>query len=342
MTEQKMANQPTTGSDDQTTTGQPLLDVDGLEVRFRLRDETVSAVNGVSFSLEAGQTIAVVGESGSGKSVTAQAIMRLLQTPPASIPSGAIRFRGTDLLTLSEQNHRQFCGEHIGIVFQDALAALNPVYSVGFQLTEALRRRHGMSWRRARQHAVELLELVQVPNPQQRVKEYPHQFSGGMRQRVMIASALSLEPEVLIADEPTTALDVTVQAEIMQLLADIQAERSMGMMLITHDLGVVAEVADRVNVMYAGKMVEQATVDEIFARPGHPYTQALLRSIPRLDRKEESLEPIRGRPPELSNIPIGCPFHPRCPRAEDICRADPPPELRELDGDRRAACHFAT
>lgn len=320
---------------------QPLLEVDGLHVQFRTSDETVSAVNGVSFALEAGQTIAVVGESGSGKSVTAQAIMRLLQSPPAHITDGAIRFQGNDLLTLSEKGHRQVCGEHIGIVFQDALAALNPVYSVGFQLTEALRVRHHMSRRRARQRAVELLELVQVPNPHQRVHEYPHQFSGGMRQRVMIASALALEPEVLIADEPTTALDVTVQAEIMQLLAQIQADRSMGMMLITHDLGVVAEVADRVNVMYAGRMVEQAGVDEIFSRPAHPYTQALLRSVPRLDRKEASLEAIRGRPPELSNIPSGCPFHPRCPRAEDICFSDPPPQLRDLEGDRRAACHFA-
>lgn len=341
MTEQKLADRPKPEAD-RTAAEHPLLEVDGLEIQFQLEAETVSAVNGVSFALEAGQTIAVVGESGSGKSVTAQAIMRLLQSPPARITGGAIRFRGTDLLALSERSHRAFCGEHIGIVFQDALAALNPVYSVGFQLTEALRVRQGMSWRRARRRAVELLDLVRVPNPQQRVKEYPHQFSGGMRQRVMIASALALEPEVLIADEPTTALDVTVQAEIMQLLAEIQTERSMGMMLITHDLGVVAEVADRVNVMYAGRMVEQAGVNEIFARPAHPYTQALLGSIPRLDRKDDTLHPIRGRPPELSNIPPGCPFHPRCPIAEDICRVDPPPQLRELVGDRHAACHFAT
>ncbi len=341
MTEHTLAERPSTRSDREPAQ-QQLLDVDGLGVQFRLRERTVSAVNGVSFGLDAGQTIAVVGESGSGKSVTAQAIMRLLQTPPAQITAGSIRFRGDDLLALPEREHRAVCGEHIGIVFQDALAALNPVYSVGFQLTEALRVRHGTSRRQARQRGVELLDLVQVPNPRQRVKEYPHQFSGGMRQRVMIASALALEPEVLIADEPTTALDVTVQAEIMQLLAQIQSERSMGMMLITHDLGVVAEVADRVNVMYAGRMVEQAGVDEIFAHPAHPYTQALLRSVPRLDTKSESLEAISGRPPELSNIPPGCPFHPRCPRAEDICRADPPPQLRDLDDDRRAACHFAT
>ncbi|WP_323125713.1 ABC transporter ATP-binding protein [Microlunatus elymi] len=320
---------------------EPLLEVDDLKVEFRVGHGVVSAVNGVSFTLEKGRTLAVVGESGSGKSVTAQAIMRLLQTPPARVTGGRILFQGRDLLQLSESAHRAVCGEHIAIVFQDALAALNPVYSIGFQLSEALRRRRHLSRSRARARAIELLQLVEVPNASQRVKDYPHQFSGGMRQRVMIAMALALEPEVLIADEPTTALDVTVQAQIMRLLGEIQAEREMGMILITHDLGVVAEVADEVNVMYAGRVVEQAPVEQIFARPGHPYTQALLRSIPRLDRKGHQLDAISGRPPELTRIPAGCPFHPRCDRAEDICRSDPAPALRELAGGRSAACQFA-
>jgi oligopeptide/dipeptide ABC transporter ATP-binding protein len=319
----------------------PLLEVDDLHIEFAVAGGVVSAVNGVSFSLEPGRTLAVVGESGSGKSVTAQAIMRLLQSPPARVTAGEIRFRGRNLLALPEAEHRAVCGEHIAIVFQDALAALNPVYSVGFQLTEALRARRHIGRSEAKRRAVELLDLVKVPNSRQRVKEFPHQFSGGMRQRVMIAMALALEPEVLIADEPTTALDVTVQAQIMQLLADIQAERRMGLILITHDLGVVAEVADEVNVMYAGRVVESAAVDQIFARPGHPYTAALLRSIPRLDQKGQRLEVISGRPPELSRIPAGCPFHPRCARAEDVCRTDPAPALRDLDGGRQAACHFA-
>lgn len=318
-----------------------LLEVDDLHVEFRSGKQVVSAVNGVSFTLEAGRTLAVVGESGSGKSVTAQAIMRLLQSPPARITGGQIRFRGRDLLALPEAEHRAVCGEHIAIVFQDALAALNPVYSVGFQLTEALRSRRHVSRSDARKRAVELLDLVQVPNARQRIKEYPHQFSGGMRQRVMIAMALALEPEVLIADEPTTALDVTVQAQIMRLLDEIQAEREMGLILITHDLGVVAEVADQVNVMYAGRMVEAASVEQIFAKPAHPYTGALLRSIPRLDQKGQQLDVINGRPPELTHIPVGCPFHPRCPRAEDLCRTDPPPAVRDLGDGRYAACHFA-
>jgi peptide/nickel transport system ATP-binding protein/oligopeptide transport system ATP-binding protein len=319
----------------------PLLEVEDLRVEFRVGEGVVSAVNGMNFTLDAGQTLAIVGESGSGKSVTAQAIMRLLQTPPAMITGGAIRFQGKDLLAMSEHDHRAVCGEHIAIVFQDALAALNPVYSVGFQLTEALRARRHVGRAEAKKRAIELLDLVQVPNAKQRVKEYPHQFSGGMRQRVMIAMALALEPEVLIADEPTTALDVTVQAQIMRLLGEIQTERQMGLLLITHDLGVVAEVADEVNVMYAGRVIERARVEQVFARPGHPYTQALLRSIPRLDHKGQELETISGRPPELNRIPPGCPFHPRCVRAEQVCRVDPPPELRDLGARRHAACHFA-
>ena len=323
-------------------TDAPLLEVDDLRVQFDTRDGIVRAVNGVSFSVSAGQTMAIVGESGSGKSVTSQAVMGLLQTPPAKITGGEIRFKGQNLLAMPRSEHRATCGEHIAMVFQDALAALNPVYSVGFQLTEALTVRRRMGRKEARKRAIELLDLVKMPNAQQRVRDYPHQFSGGMRQRVMIAMALALEPEVLIADEPTTALDVTVQAQIMRLLADIQAERSMGLVLITHDLGVVADVADDITVMYAGRAVEQADSVSAFTKPAHPYTKALLRSIPRLDRKGQELEVISGRPPELTDIPAGCAFNPRCRYAQDECRTDPPPPAVEVEPGRFSACHFAT
>lgn len=319
----------------------PLLEIDDLAVEFRSRDGNIRAVNGLTLSVNAGQTLAIVGESGSGKSVTAQAVMGLLQTPPAHISGGTIRFRGVDVLSLSRKEHREICGEYIAMVFQDALAALNPVYTIGYQLGEALRARGGMSRKAARQRAIELLDLVKVPSAKQRVREYPHQFSGGMRQRVMIAMALAMEPEVLIADEPTTALDVTVQAQIMRLLGEIQAERSMGLILITHDLGVVADVADDITVMYAGRAVEQANVMDIFETPAHPYTKALLRSIPRVDLKGQDLEVIAGRPPVLTDIPPGCPFHPRCHYAQDVCSVDRPP-LQVLEAGRTSACHFAS
>ncbi|WP_245599715.1 ABC transporter ATP-binding protein [Nakamurella lactea] len=319
----------------------PLLTVTDLVVEFSTADGVVRAVDGLTYSVDAGRTLAIVGESGSGKSVSSLAVMGLLQSPPARIAGGSIRFNGTELLTMSRKQHRAYCGEHIGMVFQDALAALNPVYTVGWQLTEALRARHGFSRRQARTRAIELLDMVKVPAARQRVSEYPHQFSGGMRQRVMIAMALAMDPEVLIADEPTTALDVTVQAQIMTLLAEIQAERQMGLILITHDLGVVATVADQVTVMYAGRAVEQAPVLEAYGSPAHPYTKALLQSIPRLDRKGGELEVIPGRPPDLLAVPAGCPFHPRCERAEDVCRTGAPPPVVELPGGRSAACHFA-
>ena len=321
--------------------GVPLLAIDDLAVEFRTGDGVIRAVNGLTLSVDAGQTLAIVGESGSGKSVTAQAIMGLLQTPPAHISSGQIRFAGVDVLSLPRREHRAICGEHIAMVFQDALAALNPVYTVGYQLAEALRVRGGMSRRDARRRAVELLDLVKVPSAKSRIREYPHQFSGGMRQRVMIAMALTLEPELLIADEPTTALDVTVQAQIMRLLREIQRERSMGLILITHDLGVVSDVADDITVMYAGRAVEQANVMDTFAAPAHPYTKALLRSIPRVDQKGGDLEVISGRPPVLTDIPPGCPFHPRCHYAQDVCRTDRP-DLYVLAGGRTSACHFAS
>lgn len=323
---------------DQST---PLLEVEDLAVEFTTPDGVVRAVDGLSYSVTAGRTLAIVGESGSGKSVSSLAVMGLLQMPPARIVRGAIRFKGQDLLTLGPKQHRAFCGTHVAMVFQDALTALNPVHTVGWQLTEALRARRKMSRRDAAARAVELLDMVKVPNAKERVKDYPHQFSGGMRQRVMIASALAMDPEVLIADEPTTALDVTVQAQIMTLLTEIQAERDMGLVLITHDMGVVANVADDVTVMYAGRAVEQASVFDIYASAAHPYTRALLRSIPRLDRLGAGLDVIPGRPPDPTAVPSGCAFHPRCAYAEDVCRVDPPPPQHALPYDRTAACHFA-
>jgi oligopeptide transport system ATP-binding protein len=325
----------------EVTVSPPLLEVQDLVVEFATADGVTRAVNGLSYRVEAGRTLAIVGESGSGKSVSSQAVMGLLQSPPARIPSGSISFRGTDLLTLGRKAHRAYCGEHIAMVFQDALAALNPVYPVGFQLTESLRVRRGMSRRDAKRKAIELLDLVRVPAAAQRVRDYPHQFSGGMRQRVMIAMALAMDPELLIADEPTTALDVTVQAQIMRLLAEIQADRKMGLILITHDLGVVADVADEVTVMYAGRAVESADVHDIYARPAHPYTRALLRSIPRLDAKGHELAVIPGRPPELLALPAGCSFAPRCEFVRDVCVADPPPPEYEPEPGRMSACHFA-
>jgi len=318
-----------------------LLEVDQLQVEFRTRDGVAKAINGVSFDLHEGETLAVLGESGSGKSVTAQAIMGILDSPPAFITGGEVRYCGQDILKLSEDERRRVRGPEISMVFQDALSALNPVFSVGWQIAEMFRKHRGMNKSDAQAQAIRLMERVQIPGAAQRVKAYPHQFSGGMRQRIMIAMAIALDPAVLIADEPTTALDVTVQAQIMQLLADLQQERRMGLILITHDLGVVADVADRIAVMYAGRIVEQADAFELYAEPAHPYTKGLLDSIPRLDQKGETLSAIGGLPPSLTNIPAGCPFHPRCHYAQDICRIDPPPPLREVGRHRFAACHFS-
>ncbi|WP_051385715.1 ABC transporter ATP-binding protein [Actinokineospora inagensis] len=320
--------------------GAPLLEVDDLFVEFRTRDGVAKVLNGVSYRLDAGETLAVLGESGSGKSVTAQTIMGILDMPPGVITGGAVRYHGVDLLKVSARRRREVRGSGIAMIFQDALSALNPVFTVGFQIEEQLRLRRGMSRRDARKRAVELLDLVRIPNPAGRVRQYPHEFSGGMRQRAMIAMSLALDPEVLIADEPTTALDVTVQAQIMDLLKDIQVERNMGLILITHDLGVVAEVADRIAVMYAGRIVEQSDARSLYRRPGHPYTRGLLDSLPRLDLKGTELTTIKGLPPSLLRIPSGCPFHPRCPRAQDICEAEVPPQHRPAPG-RLSACHFA-
>jgi oligopeptide transport system ATP-binding protein len=320
--------------------GAPLLEVEDLYVEFHTRDGVAKVLNGVSYHVNAGETLAVLGESGSGKSVTAQTIMGILDMPPAVITGGSIRYHGEDLLTASEERRREVRAEGIAMIFQDALSALNPVFTVGFQIEEQLRVRLGVSRRDARRRAVELLDLVRIPNARRRVRQYPHEFSGGMRQRAMIAMALALDPEMLIADEPTTALDVTVQAQIMDLLAEIQADRQMGLILITHDLGVVAEVADRIAVMYAGRIVEQADAYSLYHNPGHPYTAALLESLPRMDLRGQTLNTIKGLPPSLLNIPSGCPFHPRCRRAEDICRSEFPPSVR-LGLGRTSLCHFA-
>ncbi|GAB2492631.1 ABC transporter ATP-binding protein [Streptosporangium sandarakinum] len=317
----------------------PLLAVDDLHVEFATRQGVVKAVNGVSYSLNPGETLAVLGESGSGKSVTAQAIMGILDMPPARIPRGEIRFRGTDLLRLPEDQRAQVRGQRISMIFQDALSALNPVFTVGWQISEMFRVHRGMSRRDATKKAVELMDRVRIPAARQRVNDYPHQFSGGMRQRIMIAMAIALDPEVLIADEPTTALDVTVQAQIMELLAELQRESNMGLILITHDLGVVADVADKIAVMYGGRIVENALVHDIYRSPAHPYTKGLLDSIPRVDLKGQELYAIKGMPPNLLDMPQGCAFHPRCPYRQDDCVTDAPP-LYEVGPTRGSACHY--
>jgi oligopeptide transport system ATP-binding protein len=318
-----------------------LLEVDHLRVEFRTRDGVAKAINEVSFELHEGETLSILGESGSGKSVTAQAIMGILDSPPGFVTGGEVRYCGQDLLAMSDQDRRRVRGPEISMVFQDALSALNPVFPVGWQIGEMFRKHRGMNKSDSQAQAIRLMQRVQIPGAAQRVKAYPHQFSGGMRQRIMIAMAIALDPAVLIADEPTTALDVTVQAQIMQLLKDLQEERKMGLILITHDLGVVADVADRIAVMYAGRIVEQADAFELYAQPAHPYTKGLLDSIPRLDQKGDTLSAIGGLPPNLMNIPPGCPFNPRCHYAQDICRMDPSPPLREVARHRLAACHFS-
>jgi oligopeptide/dipeptide ABC transporter ATP-binding protein len=319
----------------------PLLAVDNLQVEFRTREGLAHAVNGVSFTLREGETLAILGESGCGKSVTAQAIMGILDTPPGYVTGGEVRFRGTDLLQLPEDERRKYRGDKIAMIFQDALSSLNPVYTVGRQIGEMFTTHRGMSKKDAKVKAIELMDMVRIPAAADRVNDYPHQFSGGMRQRIMIAMSLALDPDIVIADEPTTALDVTVQAQVMELLAEQQRERNMGLILITHDLGVVADVADYITVMYAGQVAEQSPIFDIYRKPFHPYTKGLLESIPRVDQKGHELYAIKGLPPNLTRIPPGCSFAPRCQYAEEICRGGEPPQLREMAPGRWAACHFS-
>ncbi len=318
----------------------PLLDVQDLFVDFHTDDGVAHAINGVSFGLQPGETLAILGESGSGKSVTAQAIMGILDSPPAKIPKGSVKYNGHELIGMPEDKRRKIRGPEISMIFQDALSSLNPVFPVGWQIAEMFRQHRGMNKSDAYAQAVRLMERVQIPAAHQRVKAYPHQFSGGMRQRIMIAMAIALDPAVLIADEPTTALDVTVQAQIMRLLEELQEERQMGLILITHDLGVVADVADRIAVMYAGRLMETADVYELYGRPAHPYTKGLLDSIPRLDQKGQTLAAIGGLPPNLLRMPSGCPFNPRCAYVRDRCREELP-VLREIAPGRMSACHYA-
>ncbi len=317
-----------------------LLRVHDLRVHFKTDEGVVRAVDGVSFELKAGATLGIVGESGSGKSVTCNAVMRLIPRPPGVIAGGSIVFDGVDILTRSEAEMRALRGNRMSMIFQDPMTSLNPFLSVSRQLTEVLELHEGLGAAQARARAIEMLEMVGIPDPQARIDHYPHQLSGGMRQRVMIAMALLCRPQLLIADEPTTALDVTIQAQILSLIRDLRRKVGTAVILITHDLGVVAGMADEIMVMYAGRVVEEAPVDDLFRSPGHPYTHGLLRSIPRLDRPDGALASIRGLPPMLSRVPPGCPFHPRCDRASEVCRARYP-EAVEMGTRHLVWCHHS-
>lgn len=318
-----------------------LLQVDDLRTHFNTPNGVLPAVDGVSFHINSGETLCIVGESGCGKSVTALSIMQLLRTPPAKYASGQIRFENTDLLKLSKEKMRRIRGRDISMIFQEPMTSLNPVHTVGRQISEAIRLKHkNMSEKEVAQKAVEMLRLVLVPDAHRRVKEFPHQMSGGMRQRAMIAMALSCRPKLLIADEPTTALDVTVQAQILKLMKNLKEELGMALMFITHDLGVVAAMAQRVVVMYAGKIVEEGTVLEIFEQPLHPYTKGLLECIPRMDQKRGELAIIKGTVPSPLNFPEGCRFGLRCPHVMDICRQTVPP-LEQHQGHLVACWLFA-
>ena len=318
-----------------------LLEVTDLKMHFHTRDGVVKAVDGVSFTLDRGETLGIVGESGSGKSVTAMTLMRLIPMPPGQIEGGEALFDGRSLLTMPTEEMRQIRGNRIAMVFQDPMTSLNPVYRIGRQLAEPLMLHKGLSRAQAWARAVELLELVGIPNAPARVRDYPHQFSGGMRQRAMIAMALACDPDILIADEPTTALDVTIQAQILELMQELQGRTGAAIIMITHDLGVIADMADRVLVMYAGRPVEYGVLDDVYYRPLHPYTWGLMDSIPRAGAAEkQDLCPIKGQPPSLIDLPGGCSFHPRCPYAQDRCFHEEP-KFRAIDGTHGAACHFA-
>jgi len=323
-----------------------LLEVEALRTYFFLRHGVLKAVDGVSFQLRPHETLAIVGESGCGKSMTALSLMRLIPDPPGRIVGGAVKLNGRELLTLDETAMRQVRGKDVSMIFQEPMTSLNPVMTVGNQIAEALLLHEGLSRRDALRRAVDILRLVRIPEPEQRLKQYPHELSGGMRQRVMIAMALACNPKVLIADEPTTALDVTIQAQILDIILDLQKKLGTALILITHDLGVVAETAQRVIVMYAGKKVEEAPVGELFARPLHPYTHGLMASIPRLDlmrgagdTTKQRLQEIKGIVPPLTNLPPGCAFAPRCPFADDQCRREPPPYVEKRPAHFAACWH---
>ncbi|PLR95202.1 ABC transporter ATP-binding protein [Bacillus sp. T33-2] len=309
-----------------------VLEINELHVSFTTYGGEVKAVRGVNFDLYKGETLAIVGESGCGKSVTSQTIMRLIPNPPGKITNGSILFKGRDLTKLKEPKMRKIRGKDISMIFQDPMTALNPTLTVGDQIIEGILQHMNMSRAQAKNIALEMLDLVGIPSPRLRLKQYPHEFSGGMRQRIVIAMALVCQPEVLIADEPTTALDVTIQAQILDLFRDIQKKTSVSIILITHDLGVVAQVADRIAVMYAGKIVETGTRREIFYKPQHPYTQGLLNSVPRLDVEGAPLIPIAGSPPDLFSPPGGCPFSPRCQFTMEVCDRIYPYETRLSTG----------
>jgi oligopeptide transport system ATP-binding protein len=315
-----------------------ILDVEGLTTEFKTQDGIVHAVNGISFHVCQGETLGIVGESGCGKSVSVLSVMRLLPEPPARIASGKVNFLNINLLKASKREMQDIRGSKAAMIFQDPMTSLNPVLTVGFQLSEPLRLHLGFNKQQALKRAAELLELVGIPEAANRLNDYPHQFSGGMRQRVMIAMALACNPPLLIADEPTTALDVTIQAQIVELVKQLRDQMGMSLIWITHDLGIVAGLADRVIVMYAGFIVEEAEVDELYANPRHPYTAALLRSLPRMDGSPgEKLETIRGLPPDLIKLPKGCPFAARCQYTQDLCRTENP-ALREVGVGHRIAC----
>jgi peptide/nickel transport system ATP-binding protein len=322
----------------------PLLEVEHLQTYFFLRHGILKAVDGVSFQLARQETLAIVGESGCGKSMTALSLMRLIPDPPGKIVGGAVRLDGVDLIALDERAMRNVRGKDISMIFQEPMTSLNPVMTIGKQIAEALLLHEYSSRKDAMRRAVDILRLVRIPEPEQRLREYPHQLSGGMRQRVMIAMALACNPKVLIADEPTTALDVTIQAQILDIILDLQKKLGTAVILITHDLGVVAETAQRVIVMYAGRKVEEASVEDLFERPQHPYTHGLMASIPRLElmrggsgETKHRLREIPGIVPSLTNLPPGCTFAPRCPFAEDRCRARAPDYEEKLPG-HWAAC----
>jgi len=322
---------------------EPLLRIEGLKTHFATDDGMVHAVDGVDLSVDRGETLGVVGESGSGKTVTALTVVKLIAMPPGRIVAGRILWQGRDLVPLSSEELRPLRAKEIAVIFQEPMTSLNPVFTIGEQIAEVLRLHEGLSRKAAMARTVEMLELVKIPNARRRVGDYPHQFSGGMRQRVMIAMALSCNPKLLIADEPTTALDVTIQAQILELLAELKERLGMAVMLITHAMGVIAESAQRVAVMYAGKVVEEAPVEELFRAPRHPYTQGLIRSIPRVDTAalaHKRLEAIPGVVPGLVNPPEGCRFAPRCAHARQECTTATPP-LRDVGARHRVACVLA-